>query len=1085
MSATRKILILSANPKNTARLRVDEEAREIRAALRRSEYRDQFQIEQRQAVGLRDFRQAIFECRPQIVHFSGHGESNGIMVEDQVGNAVLVDPNALAGLFGLSKQYIDCVLLNACFSEVQAEAINEHINYVIGMRQGIEDKAAIEFAVGFYDALGAGETVEGAFRFGCNAIEIYNLPGHLIPRLLAKGQTYQVQPTSQIYEARDQDNSGGASIDGSTGEYNRQELFYTLKYNLTTDDLHELAFIMDIPFVEHGSDVDNAIGILQYAENRNRIQDLIENLKRIQTNMQSVSFDLDNKDALRESLSNSYIPAERRIRVQASNKCNLNCSFCHWDEFEKEVHPHYERVIKMIESLKREGQQASIYPRPNIAFTLTGGEPLENERHWEKFISAVKVYGEDDGGNVNSAYLLTNATKLDEYKIGVIKREHLRRIRVSLNYADNGEVPERETRIREVKNLLGEVDDAEIRFNHVISRGSLSEISQFLKFIVNEFGKWIPSSVKGVAFIQQAGDADTDVFSLAKEWCEFTGFSLQHDYLGTRKLATRIENGLLVEFIKVNCDVKDDYITRCFDCVQERDIAVSADARIRVCSGWDENLRPKFKYAYVDVDSPLVGISGVIRRQYGLAGFYGHFPLLVSKLEGRTLPEFFRQRLFDLNQLRKLLTEAGCPPRTQDIDSILAQVGNILLKAPFPFRKLYEEGSYDQRILEHSTQLCKILLRAAYDAAGDCSKGMNRRSLLNGALLVLAYLTVDESLFSTGRTVLVRGMAVRLLEELSRGRGRTEDFLIISTYYIATIAFESVAPSVVNLFVDSLLEGELQEKSCEIQYIKGCIYRQLNEQSKAIHAFEASFKISEENLRIRKDHRVRLYKEVRAESQRSLGALKKSMPGSEAESRKHFLISQSLSSMDRTTLRYTSLFSDGYALLLRYFADEYGKPILPENGYRAYTYLSDSISLNRQFYASLIRIALLDLAFDRLQEAKDHLLQARRVFSRRGFLTDQEYLNSVLCRILLLYTLYESDKKNFDMGDFSQLLGLNIESCSNVGRRDIECVRDDVEILRKIISDKYERYEWDVVLRYLNLHIDQFVDGCNRLLGIP
>lgn len=81
---------------------------------------------------------------------------------------------------------MQCVLLNACFSLTQAKAINQHIKYVIGMRDEIGDKAAIEFAVGFYDALGAGRPVEKAFAFGCNAIQLYGLPDHLIPVLLIR-----------------------------------------------------------------------------------------------------------------------------------------------------------------------------------------------------------------------------------------------------------------------------------------------------------------------------------------------------------------------------------------------------------------------------------------------------------------------------------------------------------------------------------------------------------------------------------------------------------------------------------------------------------------------------------------------------------------------------------------------------------------------------------------------------------------------------------------------------------------------------------------------------------------------------------
>ncbi len=81
-----------------------------------------------------------------------------------MGNPKLVDGAALAGLFALFAEDIRCVVLNGCYSEVQARAIAQHIPYVIGMNNAIGDKAAIAFAVGFYDALEAGREVDFAFR---------------------------------------------------------------------------------------------------------------------------------------------------------------------------------------------------------------------------------------------------------------------------------------------------------------------------------------------------------------------------------------------------------------------------------------------------------------------------------------------------------------------------------------------------------------------------------------------------------------------------------------------------------------------------------------------------------------------------------------------------------------------------------------------------------------------------------------------------------------------------------------------------------------------------------------------------------
>ncbi|MFM7788339.1 MAG: CHAT domain-containing protein, partial [Microcystis panniformis] len=138
----KRILILSANPKNTAPLRLDEEMREIKEGLRRAKQRDNFVIETGQAVRYRDIRRTILDFEPNIVHFSGHGAGEeGLAFEDETGQVKLVEAQALASLFELFADQIECVVLNACYSEVQAKAIAEHIPYVVGMSKSIGDKA--------------------------------------------------------------------------------------------------------------------------------------------------------------------------------------------------------------------------------------------------------------------------------------------------------------------------------------------------------------------------------------------------------------------------------------------------------------------------------------------------------------------------------------------------------------------------------------------------------------------------------------------------------------------------------------------------------------------------------------------------------------------------------------------------------------------------------------------------------------------------------------------------------------------------------------------------------------------------------
>jgi hypothetical protein len=187
MASSQTILFLGANPQDTSRLRLDQELRDISEGLNRSQQRDRFNLEQKWAVRPRDIQRAMLDLQPQIVHFSGHGDGEaGLVFEDEVGNSKLVDGAALAGLFELFADQLHCVVLNGCYSEVQAKAISQHIPYVIGMNQAIGDKAAIAFAVGFYDALGAGRDVEFAFKLGCAAIRLEGIAEHLIPVLLEK-----------------------------------------------------------------------------------------------------------------------------------------------------------------------------------------------------------------------------------------------------------------------------------------------------------------------------------------------------------------------------------------------------------------------------------------------------------------------------------------------------------------------------------------------------------------------------------------------------------------------------------------------------------------------------------------------------------------------------------------------------------------------------------------------------------------------------------------------------------------------------------------------------------------------------------
>lgn len=181
-----KILFLGASPIDEVKLRIDEEVREIETGLKLARLRDQFELKSEWAVTNKTLQQAMLDESPTIVHFSGHGDIDGIALEDTLGNSKLIDTDALSSLFELFSNHIKCVLLNSCYSESQAREISKHIPYVIGMKTSIGDKTAIAFSLGFYTALGAGKDIEFAYKMGIVSMKLEGGVDHDVPILIKK-----------------------------------------------------------------------------------------------------------------------------------------------------------------------------------------------------------------------------------------------------------------------------------------------------------------------------------------------------------------------------------------------------------------------------------------------------------------------------------------------------------------------------------------------------------------------------------------------------------------------------------------------------------------------------------------------------------------------------------------------------------------------------------------------------------------------------------------------------------------------------------------------------------------------------------
>ncbi len=185
-----KVLFLAANPATTTKLALDEEIRAIDAKVQGARYRDNLELLSHWAVRYDELSGLLMRHKPDIVHFSGHGSSDGKLVVNRAGplaerdlgaasesgeadgpdgqaaQQIQIPGEALAGLFRVLKDNVRVVFLNACYSEAQAQAIVEVIDCAVGMSRPIRDNHAIAVAAEFYQGLAFGRSVRDAFQLG-------------------------------------------------------------------------------------------------------------------------------------------------------------------------------------------------------------------------------------------------------------------------------------------------------------------------------------------------------------------------------------------------------------------------------------------------------------------------------------------------------------------------------------------------------------------------------------------------------------------------------------------------------------------------------------------------------------------------------------------------------------------------------------------------------------------------------------------------------------------------------------------------------------------------------------------------------
>lgn len=167
------VLMMCASPTDAGDpLRLDAEARDLKEQIRLVDQPKQdIFVTHAWAVRTDQVQMEVMNNAPDVLHFSGHGATGLLCFEDKNGKVAAVSAAAVEGLVKLSDS-IECLVLNACFSESIATQVKDHVKAVIGCSKAIGDEAAIAFTRAFYRALRHGRHYRSAFDLALNELQL-------------------------------------------------------------------------------------------------------------------------------------------------------------------------------------------------------------------------------------------------------------------------------------------------------------------------------------------------------------------------------------------------------------------------------------------------------------------------------------------------------------------------------------------------------------------------------------------------------------------------------------------------------------------------------------------------------------------------------------------------------------------------------------------------------------------------------------------------------------------------------------------------------------------------------------------------
>ncbi|MDX2006883.1 MAG: CHAT domain-containing protein [Meiothermus sp.] len=163
------VLFLPSDPSDQDSLQLLRELGRIKRQVGTAKHKDKFDLQIEALTESINISEALQTINPSILHFAGHGSEDGeLVVLDEAGNSEFMPLESLVTMIrNVNASRLRCVILNACYTKKKAKKLLEHVPYVIAYRKAFDDRHAIAFAEGFYQALAKFEhDIKTAFEMG-------------------------------------------------------------------------------------------------------------------------------------------------------------------------------------------------------------------------------------------------------------------------------------------------------------------------------------------------------------------------------------------------------------------------------------------------------------------------------------------------------------------------------------------------------------------------------------------------------------------------------------------------------------------------------------------------------------------------------------------------------------------------------------------------------------------------------------------------------------------------------------------------------------------------------------------------------